>query len=59
LRCEHELRVVPNATHLFEEPGTLEEVARLAAEWFATHFSERKPPDDGSTRNHRVPHEDR
>ncbi|MEU9399896.1 alpha/beta family hydrolase [Streptomyces sp. SID4985] len=33
LRAPHELRVVPGATHLFEEPGTLEEVARLAGEW--------------------------
>lgn len=32
---EHRLAVVPGATHLFEEPGTLEEAARLAAEWFA------------------------
>jgi putative phosphoribosyl transferase len=34
LRCEKELKIVPGATHLFEEPGTLEEVARLAADWF-------------------------
>jgi len=34
LRCEQELKIVPRATHLFEEPGTLEEVARLAADWF-------------------------
>ncbi|MEU4152839.1 alpha/beta family hydrolase [Streptomyces sp. NPDC026659] len=33
LRAPHELRVIPGATHLFEEPGTLEEVARLAGEW--------------------------
>jgi len=32
--CEREMVLVPGATHLFEEPGTLEEVARLAAEWF-------------------------
>jgi dienelactone hydrolase len=38
LRCEKELKVVPGATHLFEEPGTLEEVARLAAEWFQKHL---------------------
>ncbi len=38
LRCEKSLAVVPHATHLFEEPGALEEVARLAAEWFAEHF---------------------
>jgi pimeloyl-ACP methyl ester carboxylesterase len=34
LGCEKELVIVPGATHLFEEPGTLEEVARLASEWF-------------------------
>jgi putative phosphoribosyl transferase len=40
LRCpEKKLIIVPGATHLFEEPGTLEEVARLAAEWFAQHLT--------------------
>ncbi len=34
LHCENELAVVPGATHLFEEPGALEEVARLAVSWF-------------------------
>ena len=38
LHCEKELRIVPGATHLFEEPGTLEEVARLAAIWFQDHL---------------------
>lgn len=33
-----ELVVVPGATHLFEEPGALDEVARLAGDWFASHF---------------------
>jgi putative phosphoribosyl transferase len=33
-----ELHVVPGATHLFEEPGTLEEVARMAGEWFGKHL---------------------
>jgi len=37
LRCEHRLTVVPGATHLFEEPGTLEAVASLAADWFVEH----------------------
>ncbi len=32
------LEIVPGATHLFEEPGALEEVARLAAEWFQEHL---------------------
>jgi pimeloyl-ACP methyl ester carboxylesterase len=34
LHCTKELVIVPGATHLFEEPGTLEEVARLARDWF-------------------------
>jgi putative phosphoribosyl transferase len=38
LRCPKELRIVPGATHLFEEKGTLEQVARMAAEWFEQHF---------------------
>jgi putative phosphoribosyl transferase len=38
LYCKKELRIVPGATHLFEEPGTLEEVARLAAAWFQEHL---------------------
>ena len=38
LRCEKELKIVPGASHLFEEPGTLEEVARLAADWFYRHL---------------------
>jgi pimeloyl-ACP methyl ester carboxylesterase len=38
LRCEKRLAVVPGATHLFEEPGTLEEVVRLATGWFRDHF---------------------
>ena len=39
LRCEKQLAIVPNATHLFPEPGALEEVSRLAAEWFKKHFA--------------------
>ncbi len=38
LRCEHEIEVVEGASHLFEEPGTLEEVARLARDWFRRHL---------------------
>ena len=40
LRCPRELRVIPGATHLFEEPGALEKVAELAAGWFEHHFKE-------------------
>jgi putative phosphoribosyl transferase len=39
LRCPAELAVVPGATHLFEEPGALDEVARLATSWFARHLA--------------------
>lgn len=38
LQCVKELRVVPGATHLFEEPGKLEEVAYLAADWFQRYL---------------------
>jgi len=38
LRCRKEMRIIPGATHLFEEPGTLEQVAQLAAEWFNEHL---------------------
>lgn len=38
LRSEKSLSIIPGATHLFEEPGALEEVARLAGEWFVRHL---------------------
>jgi putative phosphoribosyl transferase len=38
MRGEVRLEIVPGATHLFEEPGTLEEVSRFAGEWFTRHF---------------------
>ena len=44
LQCEHELAVVPGATHLFEEPGTLEAVSELAAGWFGTHLAQADHP---------------
>ncbi len=39
LRCENRLAVVPGATHLFEEPGTLARAATLARDWFVSHLS--------------------
>jgi dienelactone hydrolase len=39
LTCDKRLEIVPGATHLFEEPGTLEAVARLAADWFQHHLT--------------------
>jgi putative phosphoribosyl transferase len=38
LHCPKQVRIIPGASHLFEEPGTLEEVGRLAAVWFQQHF---------------------
>lgn len=38
LRCPHRLTLVPGATHLFEEPGTLAQVAQLAGDWFLAHL---------------------
>ncbi|MBI4195415.1 MAG: dienelactone hydrolase family protein [Betaproteobacteria bacterium] len=38
MHCERRLSIVPGATHLFEEPGTMEQVARLAQEWFLRNF---------------------
>ena len=43
LRCEKHLARVPHATHLFEEPGALEEVSRLATAWFARHLAGPRP----------------
>jgi putative phosphoribosyl transferase len=40
MRCETSLEIVPGATHLFEEPGALDQVATLAKQWFANHFRE-------------------
>jgi dienelactone hydrolase len=47
LRCQSQLVIVPGATHLFEEPGTLEEVARLAAAWFVEHLGQAGPVTGG------------
>ncbi|MFC9463112.1 phosphoribosyltransferase, partial [Streptomyces sp. NPDC056983] len=44
LRCENRLEIVPGATHLFEEPGTLDRVADLARQWFTTHLTAGSAP---------------
>ncbi|MFN3566720.1 MAG: dienelactone hydrolase family protein [Burkholderiaceae bacterium] len=44
LRCEHDLVIVPGATHLFEEPGTLEQAAVAARDWFVRYL-----PDSAAT----------
>jgi putative phosphoribosyl transferase len=38
MRCEVKLEIIPGATHLFEEPGALEKVAKLASDWFSLHL---------------------
>ena len=48
LGCEKRLEIVPGATHLFEEPGKLEAVAGLAAQWFSRHLA--GVPAKGATR---------
>jgi putative phosphoribosyl transferase len=44
LRCEKKLEIIRGATHLFEEPGALEEVARLAREWFVARLTPSGTP---------------
>jgi putative phosphoribosyl transferase len=39
MRCEVKVEIIPSATHLFEEPGALEQVAKLAGNWFSLHLS--------------------
>ncbi|MFM7114702.1 MAG: dienelactone hydrolase family protein, partial [Planctomycetota bacterium] len=45
--CECALAVVPGATHLFPEPGAIEEVARLARDWFVRHLNGGEAGDHG------------
>jgi pimeloyl-ACP methyl ester carboxylesterase len=45
LAGEKDLQVIPGATHLFEEPGALEEVARLAGDWFTRHLGVAAQPE--------------
>jgi putative phosphoribosyl transferase len=44
LRCPKQLVIIPGATHLFQEPGALEEVSRLAQEWFVQHLTTTTSP---------------
>ena len=41
MRCEVKLEIIPGATHLFEEPGALEKVAKLASDWFLLHLARK------------------
>lgn len=40
LRCHQDMAIVPGATHLFQEPGKLDQVQDLAARWFLRHLAE-------------------
>ncbi|SRR6266542_496739 len=50
LRCEKRMEIVQGATHLFEEPGTLQEVARLASDWFVRHLGRTAVAQPGRMR---------
>jgi len=41
MRCEVRVEIIPGATHLFEEPGALEQVANLASDWFLLHLTRK------------------
>ena len=47
LRCQNDLAVVPGATHLFEEPGTLDAAAGLARDWFISQLTQQPRPVKG------------
>ena len=49
-----ELAIVDGATHLFEEPGALQQVERLAADWFMTHAAGARPAGDGTVEGRRT-----
>lgn len=51
LRCDKELEIVSGASHLFEEPGTLAEVARLATIWFERHFARHTHRAEAKTKS--------
>jgi len=42
MRCKVKLEIIPGATHLFEEPGALEQVAKLASSWLVDHLGEKQ-----------------
>ena len=44
LRCDNRLVVIPGATHLFEEPGTLQAAAEAARDWFVRHMTRAPRP---------------
>ncbi len=52
MKAEKAIRIVPDATHLFEEPGALESVIELAADWFESHLAEANQPTAKTDRSH-------
>ncbi len=58
LHCTRELFIVPGETHLFAEPGALEEVARLAKEWFVRHLDPARELPAMNELGARFPHAD-
>ena len=46
MHCEKQMILIPGATHLFEEPGTLEQAAKSAAAWFISHFKAGQTQDE-------------
>ena len=50
LSCRKELKIIPGATHLFEEPGALEEVARYASDWFRTELTSESQQEESNAR---------
>ncbi|CAD5265510.1 MULTISPECIES: dienelactone hydrolase family protein [unclassified Imperialibacter] len=50
LNCRKHLEVVGGASHLFEEPGALEEVAKISANWFVAQLAEKAKPHEKNTR---------
>lgn len=44
MQCEKQLILIPGASHLFEEPGTLQKAAKSAADWFVAHFKPAATP---------------
>ena len=51
LRCSKQLVIVPGATHLFEEPGALEQVSRLAIDWLERHLVQARSVEVSSAQH--------
>jgi len=48
MRCEVKIEIIPGATHMFEEPGALEQVAKMAGDWFVKHPAAKSVNDENS-----------